>query len=66
VRSILLRGFDQQMAGLIGDYMEGHGIRFQRGFVPTKIERIEEGIDGSPGRLKVFLVVLFTNFVILL
>lgn len=27
VRSILLRGFDQQIAGMIGDYMESHGIR---------------------------------------
>merc|ERR1712233_82336 len=26
VRSILLRGFDQQMAGKIGDYMEEHGV----------------------------------------
>lgn len=30
--------------------MENHGIRFQRGYVPTKLERIEEG---SPGRIKV-------------
>lgn len=28
VRSILLRGFDRQMADLIGSYMENHGIRF--------------------------------------
>jgi pyruvate/2-oxoglutarate dehydrogenase complex dihydrolipoamide dehydrogenase (E3) component len=27
VRSILLRGFDQQMADKIGSYMESHGIR---------------------------------------
>ena len=51
VRSILLRGFDQQMAELIGSYMEKHGVHFKRGYVPIKIERIEEG---SPGRLKVF------------
>nr|QWA14832.1 thioredoxin reductase [Diaphanosoma celebensis] len=50
VRSILLRGFDQQIAELIGGYMEKHGVQFKRGYVPTKIERIEEG---SPGRLKV-------------
>jgi len=50
VRSILLRGFDQQMAELIGSYMEKHGVHFKRGYVPIKIERIEEG---SPGRLKV-------------
>jgi len=28
VRSILLRGFDQDMANLIGDYMKGHGTKF--------------------------------------
>merc|ERR1712117_335931 len=50
VRSILLRGFDQQMAGKIGEYMEEHGINFIRECVPTKIEKIE---DGTPGKLKV-------------
>merc|ERR1719180_73170 len=50
VRSILLRGFDQQMAGKIGEYMEEHGINFIRECVPTKIEKIE---DGSPAKLKV-------------
>merc|ERR550534_2000081 len=50
VRSILLRGFDQQMAGKIGEYMEEHGINFIRECVPTKIEKIEEG---SPAKLKV-------------
>jgi len=47
VRSILLRGFDQQMAGIIGDYMEKHGIRFVRGSVPTEITRIKEGQPGE-------------------
>uniref|UniRef100_A0A8C4SGE0 Thioredoxin reductase 1, cytoplasmic n=1 Tax=Erpetoichthys calabaricus TaxID=27687 RepID=A0A8C4SGE0_ERPCA len=50
VRSILLRGFDQQMANKIGEYMEEHGICFLREIVPTKIERIEEG---TPGKLRV-------------
>ncbi|XP_043565881.1 thioredoxin reductase 1, cytoplasmic-like [Chiloscyllium plagiosum] len=50
VRSILLRGFDQQMAELIGDYMETHGVKIIRQFVPTKIEQIEAG---TPGKLKV-------------
>jgi hypothetical protein len=40
------------MANLIGSYMEKHGIRFQRGYVPTKLERIEEG---TPGRIKVMI-----------
>lgn len=50
VRSILLRGFDQQMAEKIGEYMANHGINFVRPCVPTKVELIEKG---SPGRLKV-------------
>ncbi len=28
VRSILLRGFDQQLATMIGQYMECHGIKY--------------------------------------
>ena len=47
VRSILLRGFDQQMAGLIGKYMETHGIRFVHGSVPFEITRIKEGQPGE-------------------
>jgi len=27
VRSILLRGFDQQLANMIGEFMERHGIK---------------------------------------
>ena len=50
VRSILLRGFDQQMSEIVGDYMKGHGVNFLRGFVPTKIELIEEG---PPRKLRV-------------
>uniref|UniRef100_A0A8D0GFF5 Thioredoxin reductase 1, cytoplasmic n=1 Tax=Sphenodon punctatus TaxID=8508 RepID=A0A8D0GFF5_SPHPU len=49
VRSILLRGFDQDIANKIGEHMEGHGIRFIKQFVPTKV-MIEQGM---PGRLKV-------------
>lgn len=51
VRSILLRGFDQQMADLIGEYMANiDGITFQRQSVPVKIERLT---DGNPGTLRV-------------
>nr|XP_006120269.2 thioredoxin reductase 3 [Pelodiscus sinensis] len=50
VRSILLRGFDQEMAERSGAYMESHGVKFIRKFVPIQIERLEEGM---PGRLKV-------------
>jgi len=43
VRSILLRGFDQQMAELVGAYMKNHGVKFIRPCIPTKIEKISEG-----------------------
>uniref|UniRef100_A0A452UFA5 Thioredoxin reductase 3 n=1 Tax=Ursus maritimus TaxID=29073 RepID=A0A452UFA5_URSMA len=43
VRSILLRGFDQEMAEKVGSYMEQHGVKFLRKFIPV----------GSPGKLKV-------------
>jgi len=42
-RSIFLRGFDQQMAELIADYMQGHGVKIVRPAVPTRIEKTEEG-----------------------
>ncbi|XP_030632148.1 thioredoxin reductase 3 isoform X2 [Chanos chanos] len=50
VRSILLRGFDQDMANRAGEYMETHGVKFIRKFVPIKVEQLEQG---TPGRLKV-------------
>ncbi|XP_037086398.1 thioredoxin reductase 1, cytoplasmic-like isoform X2 [Pollicipes pollicipes] len=50
VRSILLRGFDQQMADLVGEHMEKRGVKFIRQCVPTKVELLEEG---PPRKLKV-------------
>ncbi|KAG1675214.1 Thioredoxin reductase 3 [Nymphon striatum] len=50
VRSIFLRGFDQDMAERIGKYMEKNGVKFIRPCNPTSIERLEEG---KPGKLKV-------------
>ncbi|XP_027624586.1 thioredoxin reductase 3 [Tupaia chinensis] len=50
VRSILLRGFDREMAEKVGAYMEQHGVRFLRKFVPLAIQQLEKG---SPGKLKV-------------
>lgn len=43
VRSILLRGFDQDMAQLIGKHMEMYHTKFIHGSTPTKLERAEEG-----------------------
>lgn len=39
VRSILLRGFDQDMANRIGAYMEAYGTKFIKSAVPTKLEK---------------------------
>lgn len=36
VRSILLRGFDQEMAEKIGAHMETHGVTFIRKCIPTQ------------------------------
>lgn len=49
VRSILLRGFDQQCAEKIGEYMSEHGVKFIRPCVPTKIEQLEAPKDDQPG-----------------
>uniref|UniRef100_A0A8C6KVG4 Thioredoxin reductase 2 n=1 Tax=Nothobranchius furzeri TaxID=105023 RepID=A0A8C6KVG4_NOTFU len=43
VRSVALRGFDQQMAGLVTDYMEAYGTRFLWRSVPTKVEKLSSG-----------------------
>lgn len=43
VRSILLRGFDQQCANMIGDHMESHGVKFIRPATPTKITKTDDG-----------------------
>jgi len=39
VRSILLRGFDQDMAERIGKYMEDHQTKFIKKAVPVKLEK---------------------------
>mmetsp|Transcript_33091 Transcript_33091/g.83178 ORF Transcript_33091/g.83178 Transcript_33091/m.83178 type:complete len:514 (+) Transcript_33091:171-1712(+) len=43
VRSILLRGFDQQMANQIGEYMRRHGTKFIQPATPTRFEKTEDG-----------------------
>ncbi|XP_068714521.1 thioredoxin reductase 1, cytoplasmic-like isoform X3 [Montipora foliosa] len=58
VRSILLRGFDQQMAEKIGNDMQNHGVKIKRPAVPTKVELIEEG---TPRKLRVFYKLLETG-----
>uniref|UniRef100_A0A915BFN7 thioredoxin-disulfide reductase (NADPH) n=1 Tax=Parascaris univalens TaxID=6257 RepID=A0A915BFN7_PARUN len=53
VRSILLRGFDQDMAERIRQHMMTHEIKFVNA-VPTKYERIEEPTDNKPGLVRVY------------
>lgn len=53
VRSILLRGFDQDCAEKIGDYMAKHKVKFIRPATPSKIECIQAGSDSAPGLYEV-------------
>jgi len=39
VRSIFLRGFDQDMANKIGEYMENHHTKFIKSATPSKLEK---------------------------
>ncbi|XP_061622561.1 thioredoxin reductase 2, tandem duplicate 2 [Phyllopteryx taeniolatus] len=43
VRSIALRGFDQQMAGLVTDYMESYGTKFAWRCVPKRVDKLPLG-----------------------
>ncbi|KAL0212985.1 hypothetical protein RCL1_006611 [Eukaryota sp. TZLM3-RCL] len=43
IRSTPLRGFDQQIATMVVNYMENHGVRFMRQTTPTSIEKLENG-----------------------
>ncbi|KAJ6668311.1 hypothetical protein lerEdw1_015688 [Lerista edwardsae] len=55
VRSIFLRGFDQEMAERAGAYMEKHGVKFIKKFVPIEatIRQVIKLEEGMPARLKV-------------
>lgn len=56
VRSILLRGFDQDMAGRIGKHMQKKGINFIYA-VPTRFEQLKARTDSEPGRIRVHFTV---------
>ncbi|KAH7816988.1 Thioredoxin-disulfide reductase [Monocercomonoides exilis] len=53
VRSILLRGFDQEIAEKVGAYMEEHGTKFQKEQTPVAFAKKEDGkiIVKSTGKL---------------
>lgn len=42
MRSIPLRGFDQQMSTLVTDYMASHGTRFLKGCVVLSVKRLPD------------------------
>ncbi|PNJ05912.1 TXNRD2 isoform 18, partial [Pongo abelii] len=43
MRSIPLRGFDQQMSSLVIEHMASHGTRFLRGCAPSRVRRLPDG-----------------------
>lgn len=43
VRSILLRGFDRQMADKVGEGLEAHGVKFIHTTVPERIVKLDSG-----------------------
>lgn len=43
VRSVPLRGFDQQMALMITNEMEERGVKFHHRAVPLSVEKLESG-----------------------
>lgn len=53
VRSILLRGFDQEIAEKIGQNMSEHGVEFIRPSIPTSIEQLKAPTASEPGQLRV-------------
>uniref|UniRef100_A0A8C1L0Z4 Thioredoxin reductase 2 n=1 Tax=Cyprinus carpio TaxID=7962 RepID=A0A8C1L0Z4_CYPCA len=44
VRRIALRGFDQQMSGLVTVYMEAHGIKFSWKCTPKRVKKLPSGL----------------------
>lgn len=40
MRSMPLRGFDQQMSSLVTEHMESHGTRFLKGCVPSLVRKL--------------------------
>lgn len=65
VRSILLRGFDQDMANRIGAYMKDSHTKFIEGATPDKLEKLENGMikvtykQGGEEKTEEYQTVLF-------
>lgn len=62
VRSILLRGFDQQMADKIGVFMEKNGVKFIRGAVPKSVEQVRNMLFPHMEyiAISVFMIIWYT------
>lgn len=43
VRSIILRGFDQQMANMVGESLVEHGVNFLHKTIPKAVEKTADG-----------------------
>eukprot|EP00919_Chromeraceae_sp_WS-2016_P022842 GHVR01054275.1.p1 GENE.GHVR01054275.1~~GHVR01054275.1.p1 ORF type:complete len:508 (+),score=123.24 GHVR01054275.1:27-1550(+) len=64
VRSIFLRGFDQQCADKVGDLMRVTGTKFMRGPLPTKMEKTNAGgvmVTFTNGHKEEFSTVLYAT-----
>lgn len=68
VRSIFLRGFDQQMAELVAEESAMRGVRFLHKTTPDKVEKMKDGrllvsyTDGKGNKFSdVFDTVLFAT-----
>uniref|UniRef100_A0A1I7W0T0 thioredoxin-disulfide reductase (NADPH) n=1 Tax=Loa loa TaxID=7209 RepID=A0A1I7W0T0_LOALO len=55
VRSILLRGLDQDMAERIKKHMIEHGVKFVP-YIPIKYEKLKEPTNNEPGLIRVHTV----------
>jgi thioredoxin reductase (NADPH) len=53
VRSIFLRGFDQQMADIVGKHLEADGVKYQRPCTLQSIEKLTDSDGTAPGSYKV-------------
>lgn len=65
VRSMLLRGFDRQRAGMVGEVMEAQGVEFLQGLLPAALERTAAGriaVHFGPGQpVREFDTVLYAT-----
>uniref|UniRef100_A0A0R3S586 Glutaredoxin domain-containing protein n=1 Tax=Elaeophora elaphi TaxID=1147741 RepID=A0A0R3S586_9BILA len=55
VRSILLRGFDQDMAGRIKKHMLEQGVKFVP-YIPVKYEKLKAPTSDEPGLIRVYTI----------